>query len=547
MSGNVVEIYLFGACAVRATAKSGFEITAVKQKALFALLATAPLGRRTRSFLQDILWGTTCYDTGRQSLRRALSDIKHIMGDDFGRVFSVNNTEVTLDLSQVRFGGNPGEGEFLEGLDVWGSAFSSFREAIRRNPGQLAGLYSASRGADTTHLQPTVSILPFRALGGNVEDATLGDWLAEETCRSLSRSRLLTVISHLSCRQIAVGTVDIAEIRRSLGVDFCVAGTIRRAGSEIVLDADFIDTRTGRLIWTRRFANSVSDFFQESQQGIADIVSSVGCAIADEALRHVRGQPPALIEDHRLLIAGVSLMHRSTLREFARARELIEEAARRAPYQPEVHAWLGKWYILSVFNGWSGDASLETAKALDCTARALDLSPDNAFCLTIDGFANNNLLRRMDVADRRYASALEATPNSALTWLLKGVLHAFRDEGAKAVAATSKARRLSPLDPFGYFYDSLNATAYLAEGNYQKSLELADRSLTLNDRHLSTLRTKIVALHHLGRAAEATSAGHELLARQPDFSVSGYLRSHPAADFEFGRNAAKALSAAGIP
>ncbi|WP_204326492.1 hypothetical protein, partial [Stenotrophomonas maltophilia] len=72
-------------------------------------------------------------------------------------------------------------------------------------------------------------------------------------------------------------------------------------------------------------------------------------------------------------------------------------------------------------------------------------------CLTIDGFANNNLLRRLDVANQRYGAALEANPNEALSWLLKGALHTFRDEGGLAVQAVQKARRLSPIDPFGHY------------------------------------------------------------------------------------------------
>ncbi len=48
-----------------------FEIKGAKHRALIALLVTAPLGRRTRSFLQETLRGGSCYDTGRQSLRRA--------------------------------------------------------------------------------------------------------------------------------------------------------------------------------------------------------------------------------------------------------------------------------------------------------------------------------------------------------------------------------------------------------------------------------------------------------------------------------------------
>ena len=95
MDGKLIEISLFGACVVR-SAKSGEFLglsPGAKHKALFALLATAPFGRRTRPFLQDTLWGTACYDTGRQSLRRALSDIKQIMGESFAEALSSTNAE----------------------------------------------------------------------------------------------------------------------------------------------------------------------------------------------------------------------------------------------------------------------------------------------------------------------------------------------------------------------------------------------------------------------------------------------------------------------
>ncbi|HEX8167377.1 MAG TPA: hypothetical protein VF601_16535 [Beijerinckiaceae bacterium] len=547
MTNKIVDMNLFGACSVKSTEAGAFSITGAKHKALFALLATAPFGRRTRSFLQETLWGAACYDTGRQSLRRALADIKQLMGEHYGALLSGNNAELTIDLSRVRFMGHISAGPFLEGLDIREPGFVQWVTSIRQNPGQLAGLFSLTSHARLSPILPVVAVLPFRAVGGDGGDSVLGDWLAEEICRSLSRSRLLAVISHLSCREFGSSGIDIAAVRNILQADFCATGTLRRARGEIVLDADFVDARSGRILWTRQFASRADHFLDNSSQGIAAIVSAIGGAIADEALTHTRGMVPAEIEDHRLIIAGVALMHRSTLRDFARARELIEEAAKRAPHTPEIHAWLGKWYVLSVFNGWSADIVQETSRALDCTARALDISPDNPFCLTIDGFAQNNLLRRLDIADQRYSAALELDPNSALSWLLKGVLHAFRDEGTLAVDATNKARKLSPLDPFGYFYDSLNATAYLAERNYERSLELANKSLTANDRHISTLRTKIVALHNLGRREEAEQVGRELLRRQPGFTIKAYCQSHPAAEYQFGKDAAAALSAAGIP
>ncbi|HLH87549.1 MAG TPA: hypothetical protein VKX28_03745 [Xanthobacteraceae bacterium] len=547
MDAKLIEISLFGACVVRSVRAGEFEITGAKHKALFALLATAPFGRRTRPFLQDALWGTACYDTGRQSLRRALSDIKQIMGESFAHVLTSTNSDVALDLNRVSFIGRPGAGELLEGINIREEGFSRWLGAMRLNPAQIYSLYSLASQPPPAPMVPAITVLPFRAVGGTADHAVLGDWLAEEVCRSLSRSNLIAVISHWSSRALDHRLVDIPTVRSRLNVDYCVAGTLRVGDGEIVLDADFLDAVSGRILWTRQFAGPMASFLGRSAEGVGEIVTAVGRAVADDAIVHVTGRRPADLEDHRLLLAGVGLMHHPSLRDFARSRELIEEALRRAPNAAEAHAWCGKWHILSVFNGWSTDPAKDTQRALDCTARALDISPDNAFCLTIDGFAHNNLLRRMDIAGTRYDAALQRNPNESLAWLLSGALHAFRDEAGAAVAAAEKARRLSPIDPFQYFYESLGATALLSAGRYAEALDLAERSIERHDRHVSTLRAKITALHYLDRPAEARAVAVQVLRRHPAFTVDGYLRGHPAAEHDLGRRVATALRAAGVP
>lgn len=111
---------------------------------------------------------------------------------------------------------------------------------------------------------------------------------------------------------------------------------------------------------------------------------------------------------------------------------------------------------------------------------------------------------------------------------------------------TERARRLSPLDPFQHYYDALSAAAYGSAGDYEKALAFAESSLLRNDRHTSSLRAKIVALHNLGRHEELQAAGEQLRALTPDLTISSYLRSHPAADFKFGQKSAEALKAAGF-
>ncbi|MBN8500614.1 MAG: hypothetical protein J0M19_05635 [Sphingomonadales bacterium] len=543
---KLLAINLFGACTVQSRA-GAYEISGSKHKALIALLATAPFGRRTRSFLQETLWGVSCYDTGRQSLRRALADIKAIMGEDFTALISSTNSDITLDLQSVEFLGHRSLGLFLEGLEIRETGFANWLAGIRQNPAQLDSLFQRGRSSRLPNALPIVTVLPFRSIDGDTNLTLLGDWLAEEACRSLSRSRLLAVISHLSAREFSRSSFDLAGVRERLKADYCLVGSLRAKGGSIVLDVDFVDVASSRILWTRQVEEKTEAIIQSPERSLGNILRAVGAAIADDALSHTMRRPLGDIEDHRLLIAGVSLMHRATLRDFARSRELLVEAATREDHVAEVHAWLGKWYVLCVFNGWSTDIRRDTQFALDSTARALDRSPDNAFSLAIDGFAHSNLMLRLDIAEQRYDTALENNPNEALAWLLKGAYYTFRSDGEQAVHAAEKARMLSPIDPFGYFYDALVSGAYLAAGDYEQALMLADRSLQVNDRHLSTLRIKLFALHFAGREEEVQDVGRALLKRQPDFTVSDYMKRHPSAEFPMGRMMAEALRAAKIP
>jgi len=66
-------------------------------------------------------------------------------------------------------------------------------------------------------------------------------------------------------------------------------------------------------------------------------------------------------------------------------------------------------------------------------------------------------------------------------------------------------------------------------------LRYADKLPAAHDRHISTLRTKIAALHYLDRDAEARIVGSEVLRRHQASRWPGYLRGHPAGEYESGR------------
>jgi tetratricopeptide (TPR) repeat protein len=199
------------------------------------------------------------------------------------------------------------------------------------------------------------------------------------------------------------------------------------------------------------------------------------------------------------------------------------------------------------YQGWSADAPADGKAALDNTKRALDRDATSSLAMTVEGQVNTYILKRLDIAEQFYAQALQSNPNDSLAWLLKGTLHAFRDEGKEAVRHTRHALKLSPLDPLKYYFDSLAATAALSAGQYQRALQLAERSLRLNRTHTSTLRAMITALWNLGRTDEARSVAGDLLRIEPGFRVQTFLQRSPTAPYALGKAVATALEGAGIP
>jgi tetratricopeptide (TPR) repeat protein len=112
---------------------------------------------------------------------------------------------------------------------------------------------------------------------------------------------------------------------------------------------------------------------------------------------------------------------------------------------------------------------------------------------------------------------------------------------------TQRALKLTPLDPHRYFYDSLAATACVAGRQYERALELAQRSLRANRLHTSTLRVVVASQWHLGRVEEAQQTAKRLLQLQPDLTVGGWLQRSPAAPYPIGKETAEALRGAGVP
>ncbi|MEL6774783.1 MAG: hypothetical protein AAFP23_08470, partial [Pseudomonadota bacterium] len=114
---------LFGPFGIRNPRGQKVDVGGKKNRGLIAILATAPDGLRSRAQLSQILWASSGTDEDRASLRKALSEMRRRMGDDFERLIYTDNHDVRLNMDAVELMGSGADGDFLEGLDIREPAF----------------------------------------------------------------------------------------------------------------------------------------------------------------------------------------------------------------------------------------------------------------------------------------------------------------------------------------------------------------------------------------------------------------------------------------
>jgi class 3 adenylate cyclase/tetratricopeptide (TPR) repeat protein len=401
--------------------------------------------------------------------------------------------------------------------------------------------------AAAEELRPTVAVIPFASRGGDPEHLVLGEVLADEMISALSRTSDLNIISRLSTTAFRGREIALGEVSAHLNASYVLSGSYRVQGNRLILDAELAETKSGRVVWLKSFKGSVAEVLSGEHDLIDRVVAEVGAGVMARELQRAQSQALPTLKSYTLLMGAIALMHRLSLQDFDRARQLLQTLIDRAPRLAIPQAWMAKWHVLRVQQGWSSDTAAEARFALDSTRRALDVDPDCSLALAIDGFVHTNLLKELGVAHQRYEHAIRVNPSDSLAWLLKGMLHAFKGEGKPAVKGTQRALRLSPLDPHRYFYDALAAAAAVAANQHERAIALAQRSLRANRTHTSTYRALAIAQWQLGRHEEARNTVAELMRLEPALTVSKWLERSPSSGYETGKIWSSVLRQAGVP
>ncbi|HYZ61521.1 MAG TPA: BTAD domain-containing putative transcriptional regulator [Acetobacteraceae bacterium] len=400
----------------------------------------------------------------------------------------------------------------------------------------------------SARIGPRIGVLPLTLMGTEETENHLALGLAEEITAALSRFRWLSLVSTSSITQFIQETRDDTALRRVLGLDYLLDGTVQRAGKRLRITPRLVDLRDGsQVVWTRRFDRLVEDLLTLQDEVAAESVAQIDPELLRLESRRAALVPAQEATAYDLMLRALPGMTRSDHASFVAAGGWLRNSMDKQPDYAPAHGWYAYWLHFLVEYGWADDVETAIDAASRHAERAITLDPQHGRGFAIAGHIRALLQRRHPEAMSLHERALALNPNLGMAWALSGFAHLYAGDRAEAERRFNRYKQLSPADPFAFQFDLGFSVIAVLNGEYAKAASLGRAVSELNPDFPAAAKPYLAALGYLGEAREAADVRHRLMRVEPGFNVRRFVESSPYSVREDTEALAAGLRLAGIP
>jgi adenylate cyclase len=350
--------------------------------------------------------------------------------------------------------------------------------------------------------KPSIAVLPFVNLSGDVEQEYFADGITEDIITALANYRWFFVIARNSSFSYKGKAIDVKTIARELGVRYVLEGSVRRSGNRLRITTLLIDATGGDHLWAERFDRDLADIFAIQDE----ITARAAGAIEPELLRAEGGRATAPAAKNLsawdLVRQGTWHFHQLTEAGHLRSRELFRQAVGLDPNLSEAWTWLSRSGTSIVAYGWCEDEADEMSESMNAALKAVQLDEKDPYAQYAASMAHI-FSHAMDPAIRFGEKTIELSPSFALGYLALGMSRLYAGRAAEAIEPLQRALRLNPFDPQNFHWFRILALAHYFSGNKEAALQSALRALNIRPHWPFTLETVTMCYGALGCATEA--------------------------------------------
>jgi adenylate cyclase len=314
--------------------------------------------------------------------------------------------------------------------------------------------------------KPSIVVLPFDNMSKDPEQDYFSNGITEVLTADLSRISSLFVIARNTAFTYKGKAVNVQEIRKDLGVRYMLEGSVQKAGEQVRIVAQLIDTATDNHLWSERFDRPFKDIFALQDEIVQKIVTTLRLQLTLQEQGWIVHKHTDNLEAYDDYLRGVEYHLRYTQEANTQARQMFERALALDPQYAEVYAWLSWTYWMEWALRWSVDPqTLDRASALAHQAVAVDDSLPFVHTILGQVYAEKQQYEQA-VAEGERAIALD--PNRADSYALQAQTLNFAGRPEEALRAVEQAMRLNPRYPSWYVFE-LGWASYLT-GRYAEAI-----------------------------------------------------------------------------
>jgi adenylate cyclase len=288
------------------------------------------------------------------------------------------------------------------------------------------------------------------------------------------------------------------------------------------ISGQLIDATTGAHIWADRFDGALDDIFELQDQVASGVAGAIEPKLRQSEIERASRKPTANLTVYDLYLRALAQSYRYTGEGVAEAVVLARQALAIDPSYAPAAAMVGWCRVLQWAQGWGAPAADDIAEACRLARQALEAARDDADTVWQAAWTLFFLAGEVEMAAATLDRAVALNPNAAHAWAARGLIHAVRNQPEAAIEAIERARRLSPFDPYAFYYAVIIAIAHLAARRFEQAIEWADRTLHDQPRTVAAMRVKVAALAHLGHLDAARAELNRVLAIDAKLTIAGF-------------------------
>jgi TolB-like protein/Tfp pilus assembly protein PilF len=373
--------------------------------------------------------------------------------------------------------------------------------------------------------KPSIAVLPFINMSGDVEQEYFGDGIAEDIITALSRLRGFLVIARNSSFAYRGKTPDLRQVGRDLGARYVLEGSVRKAGDRLRVTGQLIDATSGTHIWAERFDRPIADIFAVQDEITANVVAAIEPQLYAAEEERLKSKPPESIDAWGCVVRAMPFIWTWVAQNEDTGIDLLRRAIDLDPKYARAHSLLA-WVLATRVVLGNMDFDKGIADALALAQRAIELDPDDAWGHLAAGYVYV-FSRRFGPGVEELNEALQRNPNFAFARTFLGCAYGYAGLAEEGLQQLGIAVRLSPRDHTQAAILSIEGLCQFVAGRYREAAALERRAVQLRPNFGTAWRTLTAAAGLAGEIELARQSLSECRRLQPEVSLDWIEKYHP--------------------